>query len=194
MKNFKFYPNEKIHNLREILERNSRRYAHLPLFYQKENGKFRPRTYLEFYHDVNSLGAAFIRRGLLGKRVIVIGENSYAWCMTYMTVACGLGVIIPVDKEIPAEELYARMERSLDVMQEAIKSGLDPALRSTSGLTGGDAYKMKQAVANGTSLCGPALGGALMRALAVSELNAAISSAIQKINPTYFAVITFDRQ
>ena len=105
MKNFKFYPNEKIHNLREILERNSRRYAHLPLFYQKENGKFRPRTYLEFYHDVNSLGAAFIRRGLLGKRVIVIGENSYAWCMTYMTVACGLGVIIPVDKEIPAEEL-----------------------------------------------------------------------------------------
>ena len=27
-----------------------------------------------------------------------------------------------------------------------------------------------------------------------SELNAAISSAIQKINPTYFAVITFDRQ
>ena len=105
MRNFKPYQGERIHNLREILERNSHRYANLPLFYQKENGEFKPHTYLEFYHDVNSLGAAFIRRGLLGKRVIVIGENSYAWCLTYMTVACGLGVIIPVDKEIPAEEL-----------------------------------------------------------------------------------------
>ena len=44
--------------------------------------------------------------------------------------------------EIKAEELYARMERSLDVMQEAIKAGMDPNLRSTSGLTGGDAAKM----------------------------------------------------
>jgi len=105
MKNFKFYPNEKIHNLREMLENNSRRYANRPLFLQKEGSRFVPHTYREFYHDVNSLGAAFIRRGLLGKRVIVIGENCYGWCLAYMTVACGLGVIVPVDKEIPAEEL-----------------------------------------------------------------------------------------
>lgn len=105
MKNFKFYKSERIHNLREILETNSKRYANRPLFYQKENGEYTAHTYLEFYHDINSLGAAFIRRGLLGKRIIVIGENSYPWCVTYMSVVCGLGVIIPVDKEIPAEEI-----------------------------------------------------------------------------------------
>ncbi len=105
MKNFKFYKGERVHNLREMLEHSAFKYSSRPLFHQKENGKYKTHTYAEFYHDVLSLGAAFLRRGLEDKRVIVIGENSYAWCMTYMSVVCGLGVIIPVDKEIPAEEL-----------------------------------------------------------------------------------------
>ena len=102
---FRFYKSERVHNLREMLERSYTRYANLPVFYQKSGEKYEPRTYADFYHDVNSLGAAFLRRGLQGKKIIVLGENSYAWCLSYMTVVCGLGVIVPVDKEIPAEEL-----------------------------------------------------------------------------------------
>ncbi len=105
MKNFKLYKSEKAHDLREMLEHSALKYASRPLFYQKEEGKYKSHSYSEFYHDVTSLGAAFMRRGLQGKKVIVIGENCYAWCMTYMSIACGLGVIVPVDKEIPAEEL-----------------------------------------------------------------------------------------
>lgn len=76
------------------------------------------------------------------------------------------------------EELFARMAGQYQVMAECIGPGTAPDLRSTSGLTGGDAYKMKQAVAAGHTLCGPVLGGALMRALAVSELNASMGRIV----------------
>ena len=76
------------------------------------------------------------------------------------------------------DEIYAEMEREYTVMAECIAPGTAPDLRSTSGLTGGDAYKMKQAVDGGKTLCGSVLGGALMRALAVSELNAAMGRIV----------------
>ena len=44
--------------------------------------------------------------------------------------------------EQPADVLYRRMADSLVVMRDAVRAGMDPELRSTSGLTGGDAAKM----------------------------------------------------
>jgi long-chain acyl-CoA synthetase len=105
MKTYKLYNSEKIHDLREMLETSVRNYGAKPLFYQKKDGAYVAHTYSEFYKDVRTLGAAFFRRGLAGKRIIVTGENCYAWSVTYMATVCGLGVIVPVDKEIPAEEL-----------------------------------------------------------------------------------------
>lgn len=79
--------------------------------------------------------------------------------------------------EIPAQELYARMERSLDVMQEAIRAGMDPTLRSTSGLTGGDAAKMLTYAENG-GMTGTFLNKAMARAIAVAEYNAAMGKIV----------------
>ena len=79
--------------------------------------------------------------------------------------------------EAPAEELYARMERSLAVMEEAVKAGLDPNIRSTSGLTGGDAAKM-WLYASGGGLAGALLNRAIARSLAVAEYNAAMGKIV----------------
>ncbi len=105
MKAIKYHKSERVHDLREMLQASCTKYANKTLFMQSIDGKFKSYSYGEFGRDVRSLGAAFIRRGLDGKKVIVMGENSYAWCLAYMTVVCGLGVIIPVDKEISSEEL-----------------------------------------------------------------------------------------
>ena len=79
--------------------------------------------------------------------------------------------------EIPEQELYERMERSLTVMQEAIQAGMDPNLRSTSGLTGGDAAKMK-AYALAGGMTGSFLNAAMARAIAVAEYNAAMGKIV----------------
>ena len=105
MAEYKLYRSSKIHDLREMLEDSVRLHGSKPAFLQKVNGKYREYSYLRLKSDVDALGTALIKKGFGKKRVIVIGENSYEWCLSYMTVVCGLGVVIPVDKEIPAEEI-----------------------------------------------------------------------------------------
>lgn len=75
-------------------------------------------------------------------------------------------------------DLYEEMRRTFRVMEESVASGIDPDLRSTSGLTGGTAYRMQQAVREGRTICGEVFGGALTRALAVSELNASMGRIV----------------
>lgn len=74
--------------------------------------------------------------------------------------------------------LYDGMRLSLQVMREAVEAGVDEHLRSTSGLSGGDAFRLQRRVAEGKSLCGGMFGGALVRALAVSEYNAAMGRIV----------------
>lgn len=80
--------------------------------------------------------------------------------------------------ELSEEEVYEKMLENYRVMASCIQPGSEPDLRSTSGLTGGDAYKMRRSVEEGRNLTGPLLGGALYRALAVSELNASMGRIV----------------
>ncbi len=79
--------------------------------------------------------------------------------------------------EMPEEALYERMKNSLYVMQEAVREGKNPNLRSTSGLTGGDAARM-EAYAAGGGITGTFLNHAMARAVAVSEYNAAMGRIV----------------
>ena len=79
--------------------------------------------------------------------------------------------------ELPKQE-YMKNEGNYRVMASCIQPGSAPDLKSTSGLTGGDAYRMRTAVEQGKNLTGPLLGGALYRALAVSELNASMGRIV----------------
>ena len=76
------------------------------------------------------------------------------------------------------DEVYAQMRDTYAVMAACIEPGCDQQLRSASGLSGGDAFKMRRAVESGKNLTGGVLGGALYRALAVSELNAAMGRVV----------------
>ncbi len=80
--------------------------------------------------------------------------------------------------EVSEEEIYRQMEKNYRVMAACIEPGSRKNLRSTSGLTGGSAYKMRQVSESGKSLTGSLLSGALYRALAVSELNAAMGRIV----------------
>ena len=80
--------------------------------------------------------------------------------------------------ELPKQEIYEKMRENYRVMASCIQPGSAPDLKSTSGLTGGDAYRMRTAVEQGKNLTGPLLGGALYRALAVSELNASMGRIV----------------
>jgi L-serine dehydratase len=76
------------------------------------------------------------------------------------------------------EELKRTMKTMLDVMKQSTKEGINPDMRSISGLSGGDAYRMEQALKEGQSICGPMIGKALIKALSVSETNACMGKIV----------------
>lgn len=80
--------------------------------------------------------------------------------------------------EQPEETLIRQMEENLTVMLEAIENGSKPGVKSTSGLTGGDAYRLKQTIETGKHLCGDLMSNAIQMAMAVSEINAAMGKIV----------------
>jgi L-serine dehydratase len=76
------------------------------------------------------------------------------------------------------DEIYAQMEKSFDVMCESVIHGQDPNQRSTSGLTGGEGYKMKCYSQNSGGLSGSFMTRAMSRALAVSGCNASMGKIV----------------
>lgn len=79
--------------------------------------------------------------------------------------------------EVSEKTLYKRMENSLHVMREAVREGKNPDLRSTSGLTGGDAARIEAYAASG-GITGTFMNHAVARAVSVSEYNAAMGRIV----------------
>ncbi len=79
--------------------------------------------------------------------------------------------------EESSQVLYNRMADRLNVMREAAAAGLAPDLRSTSGLSGGDAAQM-EAYSAGGGIIGSFLNHALACAMAVAEYNAAMGKIV----------------
>ena len=77
-----------------------------------------------------------------------------------------------------ADEIYDVMRLNLKVMQEAIENGVNTSVKSPSGLSGGDAYKMRQAVEQNKIFTGSVLAKALSNALAVAEVNACMGRIV----------------
>lgn len=72
--------------------------------------------------------------------------------------------------------LMERMGERLDVMLRSADKGMEPTLRSTSGLTGGDAHKLYERGEG--SLMGPFMARATARAIAIAEYNAAMGKIV----------------
>lgn len=76
------------------------------------------------------------------------------------------------------EDLFKTMADSFRVMREAVDSGLQPGLKSASGLSGGNAFKLSQAIEKGGAVRGDLLGKAMVKALAISEFNACMGRIV----------------
>lgn len=104
----------KFENLKEMISNSNKQFGNKLAFYVDGNNieDSRAITYKEFYNDINSLGTALIEMGLKGKRIAVIGENRYEWEVAYLAVCCGTGVVVPLDKALPENEIESLIIRS----------------------------------------------------------------------------------
>lgn len=109
----RIYDYLKINDLKDMLNKTGILYADRPAYKIKvEEGKYQIYTHKEVRDMINNLGTALINLGLKGKRIAVIGENRYEWEIAYLSIVCGTGIVVPLDKSLPANELELLIERS----------------------------------------------------------------------------------
>ena len=104
----------KFTDLKDMLNQTGEVYGDRPayIFKTEEKGKFRIITHKGFRENINALGTTLIQMGLKDKRIAVISENRYEWELSYLAVASGVGVIVPLDKALPDNELESLILRS----------------------------------------------------------------------------------
>ncbi len=73
---------------------------------------YRHITYHMFWDEIRRFGYGLCKLGLQGKRIALIGVNSYEWILTYLSVLCGVGIIVPLDKELTEPEILLSLERA----------------------------------------------------------------------------------
>lgn len=109
----KLHKVEPITDLKDMLNKSYDKYKdNIAFKYKVGKDEIKTITYKEFIDDVNGLGTQLIKMGLLGKRIAVISENRYEWAVAYLATACGVGVVVPLDKSLPANEIESLIIRS----------------------------------------------------------------------------------
>jgi|GEM_PF-10621 len=109
-----YYKVRKVTDIKDLIEQSAELYAEDTAYLEKckATGKFEPITYAEVKGDIDALGTKFMEMGLADEKIAVIGETSYYWLLTYFATVCGVGVIVPLDKNLPDVELMGLIERS----------------------------------------------------------------------------------
>lgn len=99
------YDTEDVTTIRELLERSVYHYGERPAFLYNEGGDISKITYREVLERVKGL-ATYLRSKLPeGCKIAVTGKNSYNWVISYLAITCGVGVVVPIDKDLRGEEI-----------------------------------------------------------------------------------------
>ncbi len=107
------YRVRQITDFRDMLDQSATLYANEPAFkLRNKDGSYTTINYTKYREDVRSLGTALWAKGYHGKHIALMSPNSYEWAVTYFAVTCGLGVIVPIDKELPFDDVRTILEES----------------------------------------------------------------------------------
>ena len=109
----KIYKLLKIKDLKDMLKKSGEKYGEKNAYkIRLEKNKYKTYTHKEVRQMINYLGTRLIDLGLKNKRIAVIGENRYEWEIAYLSIVCGTGIVVPLDKSLPQNELEKVIERS----------------------------------------------------------------------------------
>ena len=134
----KIYEAKEYGTIKEYIRDAIKKFADKDAFIlkSKENDeiKYKHVSFKEFGEEVEELGTGLIGLGLQNKRIAIVGHNSYSWVKSYISVVCGVGIVVPLDKGLQVNEIEMSLVRSkadaiifeneyLPIMEEIKKNG-----------------------------------------------------------------------
>ena len=112
MEDKRIYEPLQITDLKDMLKKTEKLYGDKKAYKIKKDEKYITFTHKQVREMINALGTSLINMGLKGKRIAVIGESCYEWEIAYLSVVCGTGIIVPLDKSLTESELANLIEKS----------------------------------------------------------------------------------
>ncbi len=114
MKDKPLYEVTQIRDLRELIKKRVKDHPENPCFLVKEQkgGDYVPIMPDKYDKDIDGLGTALMTLVNKGAKVAILGETRYEWFVSYLAVTNGTGCVVPLDKELPAEEIESMLERA----------------------------------------------------------------------------------
>lgn len=114
MKNIPLYEVRKVNDLRDMLQQSVKIFRDKTAFMiKKVRGEaYTNVTYKEFAEDVDAFGTALLNLSGKGSRVAILSETRYEWYVSYLATTNGTGIVVPLDKELPKQEIASLLNRS----------------------------------------------------------------------------------
>ena len=110
------YPGIKHRDIRDLLKNCAEKYGDDTAFILKHKVKkdvtYENISYIQLRNDVIGFATFLASKGFNGERIAVIGANSYNWLISYFAAVTGPGVVVPLDKGLPFEEIISSIQRS----------------------------------------------------------------------------------
>ena len=93
--------------LREIIEKRTDKLPDSPLFsyWNADRSAQIKISSAQFAEQTARLGSWLLSEGFKGKKIAILGENTYAWILAFFAVTCSGNVAVLLDKSLPAETL-----------------------------------------------------------------------------------------
>ena len=107
-RNYPIYNTTFIDDMRSLVEEAAQNFPDsIAISYKDKpsDKEVRKVTFTQWRDDVRHLGTALISNGLREENVAIVGENSYGWCCSFFGVMAIGSVTVPVDKELPAQDI-----------------------------------------------------------------------------------------
>ncbi len=101
---------EEIKDFRDLFYHPLKKYGDGPAFkYKTRNDKtikeYRTISNSQYIKDFEGLGTSLLDLNLKDKKIAVISENRYEWCVAYAAITAGLGIVVPLDRALKPEEI-----------------------------------------------------------------------------------------
>jgi len=80
--------------------------------FEDDNDKEVNISYTRFKQEIDALGAAFYEKNIKNERIVLLGESSYLWVLSYFAGANGGSAMVPLDKNLSAEQLEVLVKDS----------------------------------------------------------------------------------
>lgn len=112
MKNYPLYEHKLLPTIKDLISFCAESYGDKPVFQYSERKTDVTICYTQLKAEIEALGTCFYDYGYRDCHIAVFGENSYEWLLTHFAATCGKNVIVPIDKELNAEQIAELLQDS----------------------------------------------------------------------------------